>query len=344
MSAQAATLRGCPLLELPLELRLIIYDYAIVESSSVTISSAELTGDCVDIDNRLYGQGRSPIPGLPENHEPVILSAYSSHLLSAADPPRIHVSRAPAAEGLRYLDPAWQSTLSALRLVNHQIIDELSAHFRSKRSRETSLFVSYPHGLHVFQTLCPETIRQARSVHIAGTYTRRPHRRRNGQQATTAQVLTPPPSPRADGSVDMAEEDSKTTEPDSVEQLASLVRSTMGQEATTRLAKLELRIYFPNSRTGEDSYYSVWGDDDSPICVVLRNLCGGFIDMECWRGKNGTGVHLSVRPNPDNSRIISTVWRKLQEGGRGEARVGDWVVDEKWPEWSEEYVPSPQTP
>lgn len=330
MSAQS-TLRS-PMLDLPLEIRLLIYGFAIVESDSITISSAQLTGTCPDIVNRLYGGGRSPMAGLPVHHEPVIQSGYSSHLLSAADPPRIHVSRAPAAEGVRYLDPAWQTTLSALRLVNHQLNDELWAHFKAKGSRQTSLFVNYPHGLHVLQTRCPEMIRQAKSVHIAGTYTSA-YRRGSGQDvgATDRQSQK-----KSEGKIKM--------QPDSVEQLGSLIRSTMGQDAQFPLAKLELRIYFPNPRAGEDSYYSVWGDDNSPICVVLRNLCGGFIDMECWRGRHGTGVHLSVRPNPDNSRVISTVWRRLQEGGKNEPRVGSFVVDEKWPEWSEEYVPSPQTP
>lgn len=322
-----------PFLDLPLELRLLIYSFAIVESDSVTISSAQLTGHCPDIVNRLYGGGRSPMPGLPLHHEPVILPAYSSHLLSASDPPRIHVSRAPAADGLAYLDPAWQTTLSALRLVNHQLNDELHSHFRSKRSRDTSLFVSYPHGLHVFQTLCPDMIRQAKSVHIAGTYVPTQRRRQ------PIEPLTPPQSPGGP-----EKEGEYTTEPDAVEQLANLVRSTMGKNPAFPLVKLELRIYFPNSATGEDSYYSVWGDDNSPVCIALRNVYGGFIDMECWRGRNGTGVHLSVRPNPNNSRNISTVWRRLQEGGRNEAKTGSWVVDEKWPAWSETYTPSPQTP
>lgn len=175
-------------------------------------------------------------------------------------------------------------------------------------------------------------IRQAKSVHIAGTYI---SNYRRGQADTP--VSTPPASPAP-------QDEEHKCEPDAVEELASLVRSTLGQDPTTPLTKFEMRIYFPNSKSGEDSYYSIWGDDNSPVCVVLRNLCGGFIDMECWRGRNGNGVSLSVRPNPEKSRVISTVWRRLQEGGRGEPKNGDFVIDEKWPEWSEEYVPSPQTP
>ena len=332
MMSTQSTLRS-PFLDLPLELRLLIFNYAIVESDSVTISSAQLTGAAPDIVHRLYGDGRVPLAGLPLHHEPVILSGYSSHLLSASDPARIHVSRAAAPGGLRYLDPAWQTTQSALRLVNHQLNDELYAHFKSKSSRDTSLFVSYPHGLNVFQTMCPDMIRQAKSLHIAGTYNST--YRRQAQPPVDAPI-TPPQSPKSKAMAFAV--------PDAVEQLTNLIHSTMGPDPTSALSKLEMRIYFPNPCDGQDSYYSVWGDDNSPICIVLRNICGGFIDMECWRGRNGTGVHLSVRPNPDKSRVISTVWRRLKEGAKGQPKTGDFVVDPNWPEWSEEWVPSPQTP
>lgn len=330
MSTQS-TLRS-PFLDLPLEIRLLIYGYAIEESDSITISSAQLTGKCPDIVDRLYGDRRTPLVGLPAQHEPILLAGYSSHLLSVSDPPRIHVSPASRPEGPRYLDPTWQTTFSSLRLVNHQLHDELYSYRKSKSNGKTSLFVSYPHGLHAFQTLCPDIICKAKSVHISGTYTS--NYRRN--QSVEISIPTPPQSPDSRAH--------KPTEPNPVEELAKLVRSTLGQNPTSPLAKLEMRLYFPNSKSGEDSYYSVWGDDNSPVCVVLRNLCGGFIDMECWRGRNGTGVHLSVRPNPDKSRVISTVWRRLKEGGKNEPKIGDFCIDENWPEWSEAYVASPQTP
>lgn len=329
MSGQS-TLRN-PFLDLPLEIRLLIYGYTIVQSEAVTISSALLTGECADIVERQYGNGRSPFPGLPCHHEPVILPGYSSHLLSLTDPPRIHVSRAPAPEGLGYLDAAWQSPLKALRLVSTQVNDELVAHFRTKSSRDTSLFVSYPHGLHVFQTLCPDMIRQAKSVHISGNH-------------YAAATLDRPMAASTTCSASSPSDEAKISGADSVEQLSNLIRSTLGPNPVFPIAKLEMRMYFPTTDAGMDSYRSVWGDDNSPICVVLRNISSGFIDMECWRGTSGNGVHLSVRPHPANARIITSVWRRLQEGGRGEPKAGAWAVDDKWPHWSEEYVASPPTP
>ena len=73
-------------LELPLELRLIIYEYAAVEGAAVTIGACELTGTGPDLVHRQYGDKRAPLPGLPPLHEPVILEGYSSRLLSISDP------------------------------------------------------------------------------------------------------------------------------------------------------------------------------------------------------------------------------------------------------------------
>lgn len=68
----------------------------------------------------------------------------------------------------------------------------------------------------------------------------------------------------------------------------------------------------------------------------------GDINVEVWRGRRGTGVYLStMRPEPPAEgdkpgRSVSTVWRRLDEGRRGEPSCGSWVVDPKWPEWVDE--------
>ncbi|KAG9830215.1 hypothetical protein KCU98_g13750, partial [Aureobasidium melanogenum] len=85
-------------------------------------------------------------------------------------------------------------------------------------------------------------------------------------------------------------------------------------------------------------------DDSSPASVILRNVCGGFIDMEVARGRHGTGIYVSVRPHPDNKRVISTVWRRLVEGDSGQPTCGDWAVDKQWPEWNTEFAPSSPLP
>lgn len=286
-------------LELPLELRLIIYEHAAVEGAAVTIGACELTGKGADIVHRVYGDQRAPLPGLPLNHEPAVISSYSSRLLSVADPARIHVSSAAPSPASHH------STLSSLLLLNHQINAELSTHFRRKNTKDTSLFVQYPLGLHVFKTKCPDLIQHARSIHIAGSC----------------------PKPTSQ------------THFDHLDQLADLVSTTLGKSPRFPIEKLEARIYF----AGENSYPRVW-DDSSPASVILRNVCGGFIDMEVARGRHGTGVYVSVRPHLENKRVISTVWRRLIEGDHGQPSCGDWAVDKQWPEWNTEFTPSSPLP
>ena len=93
-------------------------------------------------------------------------------------------------------------------------------------------------------------------------------------------------------------------------------------------------MYYP----GSDSYGTVWGDDNSPVAVVLRSINAGKIDIEVRRGNRGTGVYLSATRAMRGSdgklaRHVSTVWRRLDEGRRGEPACGTWVVDPLWPEW-----------
>ncbi|THY09812.1 hypothetical protein D6D02_05701 [Aureobasidium pullulans] len=290
-------------LELPLELRLIIYEYAAVEGAAVTIGACELTGTGPDLVHRQYGDKRAPLPGLPPLHEPVILEGYSYRLLSISDPARIDVPSASRPQD--YLGETHHSTLSSLFLLNHQVHAELSTHFRVKNNRKTSLFIQFPLGLHVFKTKCPDFVRQARSIHIAGSY----------PKSVTAE------------------------QPLHLEQLAHLVSATLGKAPRYPIEKLEARIYFP----GNDSYPRVW-DDSSPASVILRNVCGGFIDMEVARGRHGTGIYVSVRPHPEHKRVISTVWRRLVEGDSGQPDCGDWAVDKQWPEWNTEFTPSSPLP
>ncbi|KAI5207550.1 hypothetical protein E4T42_02969 [Aureobasidium subglaciale] len=288
-------------LELPLELRLIIYEHAAVEGAAVTIGACELTGKGPDLVHRVYGNKRAPYPGLPPLHEPTVHSGYSSRLLSVSKPAHIDVSSALCSPDA----PPYHSTLSSLLALSHQINAEISTHVRIRNKRKTSLFIQFPLGLHVFKTSCPDFVRQARSIHIAGSYPK---------------SASPNQSPH-------------------LEQLAHLVSTTLGKSPPHPIEKLEARIYFP----GADSYPRVW-EDSSPASVILRNVCGGYIDMEVARGRHGTGIYVSVRPHAENKRVISTVWRRLIEGDGGQPDCGDWVVDKQWPEWNTEFTPSSPLP
>ena len=81
-----------------------------------------------------------------------------------------------------------------------------------------------------------------------------------------------------------------------------------------------MRIYYP----GDDSYSTVRGDDDSPTVVALRNISNAEVGIEVWRGQKGTGIYLTAKPAGERKRVVSTVWRKLEEGRRGEPEPGSW--------------------
>jgi hypothetical protein len=319
MRDQPATMPACPLLALPTELRLEIYSHTLLDSPTITISSAEVSGAYPDIVHRLYGSGRTPFSGLKLNHEPVIREDYDARLLSVVLPPKIPATSHDDGSNERWAHG--YSACPALLLVNKQINQELRSHFNLKHKRNTSLYLSFPGGLHVFRTLTPSLLRQARSIHIAGAYT-----------STSYKPAHRAHLPGRCEKVQEASAYNGRTIPDSSSQLEDLIKSLCGPNARHELDFLEMRIYY----TGEDSYSTVWGDDSSPIVVALRNIYTGDIGITVYRGQYGTGVHFTVRSNEENRRCVSTVWRRLEEGRRGEPACGTWVLDNKWPCWEDQ--------
>jgi hypothetical protein len=219
-------------------------------------------------------------------------------------------------------------TRASLQLTNKRIKHELDTHFNRRHSRRTSLFVGYPSGLHVLKSLASNLLGQAQSIHIAGSY--RPRSFSAPRAACLGSTSHPPfVDERPHGGIT----------PNSAGQLGNVIASIFGPAPVhPHVRKLDLRIYYP----GSDSYSIVWGDDSSPVVVALRNIMAGNISVEVWRGRRGTGVYLStVRPEPPAEgeklkRNVSTVWRRLDEGRRGEPSCGSWVVDPKWPGWDAE--------
>lgn len=342
---------NCPLMTLPTELRLQIYSACLLDSPAITISSAEVVGAHPDIVHRLYGDSRTPYQGLPRNHEPVIADRYDARLLSITNPARIpaNATKSVLDDGSPYARD--YRDCPSLLLVNRQIHSELKSHFNLTTTRRTSLFLSFPHGLHVFRTLAPSMIRQTRSLHIAGTYTPTTF-------SPTHRAWLPNQGPHHPS---LESRYNNKVLPDSSTQLADLIKSAFGPPSPRRrhIAKLELRIYYP----GEDSYSVVWGDDCSPIVLALRNIYAGDIGIVVYRGRYGTGVYLSAKPSwpvekasssvakckaggsgtaderedeGERRRVVSTVWRRLEEGRRNEPVCGSWAVDPKWPEWENE--------
>jgi hypothetical protein len=302
-------------LRLPVELRLNIYSYAILDCTHITIGTAKLQGSHADIIHRQYGDKRVPYPGIPHQHEPIIEAHYQPDLLSPTEPATIDLSHGdidPPAEFYTHLRTAYHT----LSLLNKQINNELRTHFPIPTRRQSSLFLQYPHGLHILHTTTPQLLRQCKSVHLAGTYISRtycaPRAARLGAHMLPAQE-------QLEGNI----------VPDSEKQLEDLIRSAFGPNPRHPLGKFEMRVYFP----GTDSYSTVWGDDGSPVVIALRNIAIAEVGMEIWRGRRGTGVYFSAAPSPERRRVVSTVWRRLEEGRNDGPACGDWVVDPRWPHW-----------
>lgn len=165
--------KRCHLLELPLELRMEIYDYVLSDAEAITISSAPVTGHPADVLHHLTFTGR--VDGLPLNHEPIASQFYDPSLLSLRNPPTSLVT----TDGKSTYTQASRNGLptNSLLLTNKQICSEVMSEshhlFNSKR---LSLFVSYPYGLHVLTRTCPHLLRRARSIHISGFYDESPGR------------------------------------------------------------------------------------------------------------------------------------------------------------------------
>ncbi|KAF1844744.1 uncharacterized protein K460DRAFT_365701 [Cucurbitaria berberidis CBS 394.84] len=136
--------------------------------------------------------------------------------------------------------------------------------------------------------------RIANSSVIASTNTDRPRLRldppsqRQQRRASETSTVFPPFSP-----------DTNTV---AGATLVRLIRTLFPTEPS-QVVELSARILYP----GEDTYASVWADDDSPLTHILRNIRGGKIDMQVKRGNLGTGLCVTARHKPEG-RVISTSW------------------------------------
>lgn len=304
----------CPILDLPVELRLLIYSFAIAGHPSVTIGTAQLAGAHSDIIHRLYNEGRQPCPGIPEHHEPVVYAGYNAPLLSVTNRPIIPL--APSTPGT--LDGPYEvpyTVHKVLKLVSKQFNEEIRRHFQLPRNLKMRLFVEYPYGLQVCKTMTPHLLRQVKCVYLAGAYV---SRRSCSARAAYVVPRSLPPG--------LGMKYNGRVRPNSLDQISELMKDFFGSEPIYWIEKLEMRIYYP----GDDSYSTVWGDEGSPTVVALRHIKCAEVVIEVWRGRYGTGVSLAARPSSE--RAVSTIWRKLEEGRRGQPKCGSWVVDPKWSE------------
>ncbi|KAL6708339.1 hypothetical protein ACN47E_003263 [Coniothyrium glycines] len=84
----------------------------------------------------------------------------------------------------------------------------------------------------------------------------------------------------------------------------SLLVRTLLPNTSTNLSTLTARIIYP----GENSYAPLWSDEESPVSIILRNICGGKINMQVMQTNLATGIHLTAQPKPEG-RIVSTSWK-----------------------------------
>lgn len=260
----------CRFLELPVELRLLIYDFAVINARVITVGTAKLTGDDADVFQRQFGNKRSPFKGIPRECEPVVDGKFNSALL--LDKAAVEVKPWTASPG----NTTWPWTASkSLLSVNRKISREFRDRLASPPRRETSLFVNYPHGLHVLQTATPELLGQSRSVHLAGLYyppTNDPYWTADRLRARPyLKQLVPPEYLPGD------------VVPDAIGQLSQLVKSSCGPDAPYPLEMLELRIYYPGH-----SYSAVFSES-SPLAIALLNIPWGKIELLIYRGNHGIG-------------------------------------------------------
>ncbi|KAF2711160.1 hypothetical protein K504DRAFT_404411 [Pleomassaria siparia CBS 279.74] len=345
------------LLAIPTELRLAIYDYCLADTNTITITAAPVTV----FGHRIKDRARkTPIPGLPLDVAPLVRHTYDPSLLSVSNPPTISLDHGNDENTISTTLPynTTQALLKSCRFIH----DELSDYMRKRSGRKgvgkkveggLSLYVSYPYGVLVLNALYLDLVKQAKNIYISGYYMSPPTSKPAEPVVAptkTADLGTPlfnssffapmrlgspplqPPSPSSRSQSQMQQREETRSElkrypaetaDTAPAALAALISTMLPPTPTSNVPlfqKLEARILFP----GADSYKAVWGDDNGPVVQMLRNTCGGKIDMEVSRGNNGNAVMMRVQPNP-RSRIVSTTWRML-----GRERVEGFVIGKAW--------------
>jgi hypothetical protein len=164
-----------------------------------------------------------------------------------------------------------------------------------------------------------------RSIRPRSTRNSTPRRSsRDNNTTTTRPVLRlDPPLPRQQRHASRAElafpSFSSTTNALAPAALTTLIR-TLFPPTPSQCTKLSARILYP----GENSYGTVWSNDNSPVTHMLKNVCGGKIDMKVKRAGLATGLCVTVRPRPD-SRIVSTSWENWRLQSQMGTRRGSSV-------------------
>lgn len=322
----------CQFLELPIEVRLLIYDYAIAETNHITISVAEVEKNVFD-----DSTPRETVEGIPGQFVPLVKNGFDRKMMEIG---KVEMIPLPDLLGAKILNGSMDSgygsfqlfdrtyrsefgrpdhpevpllTAMSLFLTNRQIHDEMTAHIQHPTSERSTLHVNYPYGIIVLETLYPSLLRYAEKICISGWY------ERTGDDEGASNGFAPHPTPginRPDVSNIAHTHASSSVYELANSSLARLVRTTLPKTPHPTLKSLSFRIFYPR----ESEYSVIWSCNQSPIPVALKNMCGGKVDMKVLRGGLGNGVVMDVEPMVEK-RSLTTVWRRFQggRGGEGEA-------------------------
>lgn len=329
----------CQFLEIPIEVRLLIYGYAIAETKHITISVVELEKNIFD-----DSTPKETIEGIPGQFVPLIKNGFDPMMMEIG---KVETIPLPDILGTRTLTGSMDSgygsfdasssvgggkfgrpdvpevpllTAMSLFLTNRQIHEEMTAHIKHPTSARSTLHVNYPYGIIVLETLYPTLLRYVEKICISGWYE---------GTGDGSRFATPGSAPRDAPTISL------TNTSESVYELANsalarLVRTTLPKVAHPTLKSLSFRIFYPR----EAEYSVIWSCNQSPIPVALKNMCGGKVDMKVLRGGLGNGVVMNVEPMVD-ARHLTTVWRRFQGSKRRERDAWQKFGDEKT--WSRDF-------
>lgn len=323
----------CFLLEIPIEIRLLIFDFALAETNHITISVAELEKNIFN-----NSEPEETIEGIPGKYVPLVKNEFDPKMMEIG---KVGLVPLPDLLGARTLTGSMDSgygsfdtssavgggkfggpnrpeipllTSMSLFLTNRQIHDEMTAHIKHPTSERSTLHVNYPYGIIVLETLYPSLLRYAEKICVSGWY----DSKSDGSLFTS--LATPIREPSG---LSLSET------PEDVYEIANsaltrLIRTTMGSTQHPALKSLSFRIFYPR----EAQYSVIWSCNNSPVVVALKNMCGGKVDMKVLRGNCGNGIVMNVTPGCKN-RHLTTTWRKFQGNRTKEAMAWRAFGDEQ---------------
>jgi hypothetical protein len=343
-------------LSLPLELRLEIYDYALLESNELTIAT---------ILDRSDDPTPSFVPGVPENHIPIIHNGFDEDLLSfthlapqewstpdsalvtpASSLPPTPMSTPPLTRQNSYfgsdaslpIKPAPfgssnpyaaggtdsstayspESSPYSLLATCAQIRAELSSYLSRRTADPLTLHISFPYGLLVLQHMYPALLTAAKTVNICGFYTGEHSRWSQRERLPHYQSKPDPRWPNPPNISPLAHNLAWRALTDAIAALFGPPEDPRSRNPG--FESLSVRVFYPSPQR----YGVSICDAESPWCVVMSNIEEGVIDSRCWRGAGGTAWAMQARPVSRGlqgpRKFVTTSWPTFFYG-KGE----DWM-------------------